>query len=275
MSDLATIHSIWRYSHIGIGFLGLITFWIPVFAKKGSRLHINAGRVFVYSGYWVTITALASAVFVMVDPITFQTMRGATETDAAPFVDELRFLYSLLGFLAINVLGGLTLGVRVLRTKNEPEKLGSPGMKLLIALSGLTGLSLLIFGVWHMRTYGVFSGYLVSCIIGVLGILDCIGNFRFFANPRPTPKAWFYKHMECMLACGIGFHTAFLVFGASRYIPAEWLPGAFRLIPWVLPSAIGVPVIHYWVTSYKRKFGELEADGTADSTESSDAQSSG
>ena len=155
------------------------------------------------------------------------------------------------------------MGVRVVHTKRNPELLATWGLRTLIALGGVAGAALFAFGLWHMRTAGVGSRYMVCVFVGVLGVLDSMGGFRFLANPRPTPMAWWYKHMECMLACGIGFHTAFLVFGAGRLIPLEWLPGAMRLVPWILPTAIGVPAIVIWVRHYRRKFGELDAANAA------------
>ena len=53
MFDLETAHKIWRYSHVVVGTIGLVAFWIPVFARKGSRLHIRAGKLFVWCGYFV------------------------------------------------------------------------------------------------------------------------------------------------------------------------------------------------------------------------------
>jgi hypothetical protein len=62
--------------------------------------------------------------------------------------------------------------------------------------------------------------------------------------------------MECMLGAGIGFHTAFFVFGFSR-ISGVQLPGIAALIPWVLPSLIGIPATTLWIRYYKKRFGEL------------------
>jgi hypothetical protein len=68
--------------------------------------------------------------------------------------------------------------------------------------------------------------------------------------------AWWYKHMENMLGVGIGFHTAFLVFGMSRLFEVR-LPTPWQLLPWLLPTAIGLPAIAIWKRYYQRKFGEL------------------
>ena len=68
--------------------------------------------------------------------------------------------------------------------------------------------------------------------------------------------AWWYKHMEAMIGNGVAFHTAFLVFGARGVIGGV-LEGPLALLPWVLPTAIAIPALHFWIRSYKRKFGEL------------------
>ena len=44
------IHQILRWTHIAIGFTILVVFWIPVLSKKGGRLHIAAGKVYVALG---------------------------------------------------------------------------------------------------------------------------------------------------------------------------------------------------------------------------------
>ncbi|MEO1370115.1 MAG: hypothetical protein AAFX50_23275, partial [Acidobacteriota bacterium] len=49
-----------RWSHVIVGFVGLVAFWFPVFARKGGALHRRAGAVFVWSGYWVTGSAALS-----------------------------------------------------------------------------------------------------------------------------------------------------------------------------------------------------------------------
>jgi hypothetical protein len=43
-------------------------------------------------------------------------------------------------------------------------------------------------------------------------------------------------------------------------MPAAALPGAWALLPWILPTLIGIPMMQKWIRYYKRKFGELESD---------------
>ena len=67
--------------------------------------------------------------------------------------------------------------------------------------------------------------------------------------------------MECMLVAGIAFHTAFLVFGARSLLGGSLIEGSWSFLPWVLPTAVGLPAVHFWTRFYKKKFGELPARG--------------
>ena len=44
--------------HVATGFVGLAAFWVPIFARKGGRLHVRAGRVYAYCAYVVTVSAV-------------------------------------------------------------------------------------------------------------------------------------------------------------------------------------------------------------------------
>ena len=78
---------------------------------------------------------------------------------------------------------------------------------------------------------------------------------KFVRRSRPTHMDWWYKHMQCMLVSGIIFHTALAITISIRLVHQGLLDGPAALIPWVLPTAVGVPVIFVWILSYMRKFG--------------------
>ena len=48
--------------HAAIGFVGLAAFWIPIFTRKGGGSHIRFGRVYAWSAYVVTLSAVAASV---------------------------------------------------------------------------------------------------------------------------------------------------------------------------------------------------------------------
>ena len=98
---------------------------------------------------------------------------------------------------------------------------------------------------------------MIPVALGTLGIAGYFEERRFLANPRPTPMAWWYKHMEGMIGSGIAFHTAFLVFGGQRLFGGALMQGSWSFLPWILPAALGIPALQIWTRHYKRRFGEL------------------
>jgi hypothetical protein len=59
---VGTFQAVLIWIHILAGSLGLLVFWIPIFARKGSKLHICLGKVFVYCSYLVGLSALVISV---------------------------------------------------------------------------------------------------------------------------------------------------------------------------------------------------------------------
>ena len=49
------------WAHVATGFVGLAAFWVPVFARKGGRAHVQAGRVYTYCAYIVTLSAVTAS----------------------------------------------------------------------------------------------------------------------------------------------------------------------------------------------------------------------
>lgn len=267
MLDLDVIHRAVRLSHVCVGFVGLALFWIPVFARKGGPLHIRTGRLFVYCAYYVGVTGLMASIWALVHPASFfgdpALQRVAPEQ--VPYEREsARFLFSITGFLALLILAGTVFGVRIVRTRDDHARLASPLVLTLVIALGVWSLALTVYGAssllacyagWHWLPAEAAGRYWINAILGVVGVSGVAGDLRYMLRPRATPMAWWYKHMECMLGAGIGFHAAFFVFGTWRLLRIE-LQGAWQLVPWLLPFAVGVPAMALWIRYYERKFGE-------------------
>ena len=170
---------------------------------------------------------------------------------------DLRFFFSLLLFLGLVLLRSVHMGRRLITTRRNPAALGSLPLKALMLVTAIVAAGLALFGAIHVPSAGLSSRYVISVFLGLLGLADVRNDWRFVANPRPTPMAWWYQHMGCMLGAGIAFHTAFLVFGARQWFGLKLFGGPLALISWVLPSAVGIPAISIWIRSYRRRFGDL------------------
>ncbi len=249
-----TIHGVLRWMHISMGFLGLATFWIPAFAPKGGRVHIAAGKVFSLCAYTVALTALGSSSWVLIHPSSWV---GEPVTLSQIPADDIMFV-AILGLLAIFLLQGVENGVRAVRTKRQPEIFAGTRLRSLNLAQVSASVSVFVFGAYHIARGGS-AMFWIPVALGAAGVADFVENRKFFANPRPTPMAWWYRHMDGMVGSGIAFHTAFLVFGARTLFGGALIQGTWSFLPWILPTALGLPALHFWTRYYKRKFGELPA----------------
>jgi len=49
--------SIFLTIHISAGFTSIVLFWLPMLSKKGGKLHVKSGKIYVYAMWVVVITA--------------------------------------------------------------------------------------------------------------------------------------------------------------------------------------------------------------------------
>jgi len=237
-----------RWGHIVVGSAGLVAFWIPLFAKKGGRLHIRGGKVFEYAAYFVTGTAIFNSFGRMITAL----VGGATLAENREAFGFLIFL----GYLGIVVLASVRQAVRVAQVKKDVSALKTP-FHLGLAVAGIIGSVTVI-------AYALLAWSSVSVVLLALspiGIMQGLGMLRFIYDPPPERMSWWYAHMGNMLGAGIGFYTAFAVFGSSRLFDIT-LTGALNFVPWILPAALGIPANVIWERYYRRKFRDLPRKGS-------------
>ena len=226
--------------HVAAGFVGLAAFWIPVFARKGGRVHVRAGLVYTWCAYVVSVTAVVVAAG-----------RIATHLSQGVGVTERPDLYGFplfLGYLGVTTLAMVRQAMRVVATRPAPEELRTPFHEALAWASIAGSLVVIAFAL------GVWSG-LSPVLLGLspIGLFTGRGMLRLMHNPGAEHMRWFYSHMGSMLGGGIAFHTAFFVFGAQRLFAYE-IAGPLGILPWILPAVIGIPAIVIWTRYYRRKF---------------------
>jgi hypothetical protein len=239
---LEIIENFARVVHIGFGFLGLAAFWVPIFAKKGARIHRTAGQLFVYSAY-VVLGAAALALMVHLAGLVLE---GQTPSDQPMFYGFIVFL----AYLTIVTFVTVRHGTALLRHKRDPEALGTP-LNVSLAVMAIASSAAIIF---YAMVYDPPIRVLLFAL-SPIGLLTGTGILRYIRAGAVSPRVWWYEHMGAMLGAGIAFHTAFAVFGATRLFDVG-LTGALSVVPWVAPAAIGIPATAIWTRYYRRKFGE-------------------
>ena len=105
-----------------------------------------------------------------------------------------------------------------------------------------------------MVVLGFATGRIVFLALSPIGFLIGLGNLGFARTPYPTPMTWWYEHMRSMIGGGVAFHTAFFVLGAGRLLGISM--DGWGVLPWLLPTIVGIPASAIWVRYYRRKFGE-------------------
>ena len=233
-----------RWAHIVIGFTGLTAFWLPVFARKGGQTHKKAGRVFEWAAYFVA----GSAIFNALGRLGAALVGGATLAGNEGSFGFLIFL----AYLGTVTLASVRHGVKSVRNKDFATLRTGPHMAL--AIASLVGSAVVIgyaLLVWTDLSF-------VLLALSPVGLLQGRAMIVQMTQPQSQRMVWFYSHMGNMIGAGIAFHTAFAVFGAGRIFQFE-LPGAWQIVPWVLPAAIGIPSNLVLETKYRRKFNEPRA----------------
>lgn len=217
-----------RWLHIISGFTALLVFWIPIVTKKGRKLHIRSGWVFVMAMTSVAITAFFMGVYRL-------TWDAGSDPDAIPFSWFLLFIAILSGATA-------SYGIRVLRFKRR-----TASHRQLIDL--LFPTLLVIYSI-SISIYGWMIDFTLLKYFPVVGLFLGCTQLQYWLSKPKRKSHWVVEHIVGMLSCSIATVTAFTVFGAPRWLQVE----VVSLIVWFLPTIIFVPLIIGFSTYYAKKF---------------------
>ena len=226
--------------HVVAGFVGLAAFWFPVFARKGGRVHVVAGRVYAYCAYVVTLSAIVAAAG-RIASLRYMGIGVAEQPERYGFA-------VLLGYLGVVTFVMVRQGLRVLATRRTPEKLRTPVHEALVWASMSSSVIVVAFG---LAAWSDVSPILLG--MSPIGLFTGRRMLRLMRDPGGERMGWFYSHLASMLGGGIAFHTAFLVFGAQRLWAYE-IEGPLAIVTWILPTVVGVPAIVIWTRRYRRRF---------------------
>ena len=238
---MVIIHSLLLKLHILAGVVALLLFWLPMFSRKGSVLHRRSGRYYAYLMKAVALSGLVMTTLVWFDPVA---IKGAglmvdgqipqRKFDFLLLMNLFLFLLSLLTWVTIRHATGSLF----CKQNREPLKHWSyqaPVWLLLLVAP---------YAAWQGWQ---FTMPLVMVFAGI-SLVTCISILSYLHTKTVTANRWLIEHASAMIGSGIAAYTAFFAFG-GRALFAEFLTGHWIMLPWLLPSLIGVPVT-FW---FKRR----------------------
>jgi hypothetical protein len=210
--------------HVSTGAIGLLLFWVPVLGRKGGARHKAAGRWFNRLMLATAATAIAMALLNLHDP-----------AGTHPHIKDADFTRNIFGWMML-YLGVLTVnltlyGWNALLNRRDHalhRSTANLGLQaLLLALSLNTAIRGLIFG----------QPLMVG--ISAIGFATVGTNLAFMLRARPAPVYALREHVKGLIGTGISVYTAFLAFGAVRFVPELALhPGL-----WAIPLVVGLGII--------------------------------
>ena len=231
--SLNDFREISRPLHIGFGFFVLALFWVQIFSKKGSPFHVAAGRLF----YWAGMAIVATASF-GVTAVLAHAWSGDNDVELS---DSRVAAVFFLGYLTIIAFVILEKGRSAIRFRGP-----SPGWRAAFAYAraGLAisaSVALIAYAISFRPTNAI-----LLFALSPLGLFIFLETLSFQRKGNDYPQRWIVEHLDGMLGAGIAFHTAFLVFGASRFMDPLFAGSPLQLVPWILPTLIGVPAGAIW-----------------------------
>ncbi len=226
-----TPFAILRAIHIGFGVVALVTMFIPLFAKKGSRVHVRAGRIYVCAMGLLAATGVPLA------------LRGAFDPNPAHRASSF-FLF----FIALLAANNAWLGVRVLRTKRRTE----PSR----ALVDLAPPLVLIAGAIGIFALGVSRGVVLHVFFGMLGTSLGVGQLKAWLKQPTGPRDAILRHIGAMGVSCIVTMTAFTVTNARHLGAAVYNP-----IVWIAPAVVGAGAIFLAQRRWRARLAPRGNDG--------------
>lgn len=241
---MQVIQSLFVGIHVFAGFIGLVSFWVPVLTRKGGKHHKLFGKVFKYCAY-VVLAAASLAILLRLPQMM------ATNYDDQFEVVALSF-YVFLSYLIVVVFISLRHGFAVLEHKSDITELNNTMNNALANVAMASSIVLIAYAIIVSPLNQILL-YALSPI----GVFTCLDIKTAIRNKHNYKKAWLYEHLGSLLGTGIAFHTAFAVFGAGQIFNFNF-SGFVQVIPWITPALVGLPAISIWTRVYKQKYGELD-----------------
>lgn len=240
IETLFDLRSLTVLIHIAAGAVVLALFWAQVFSRKGSPMHVTAGKIY----YWAGMVVLLFAAYGVIVVITRAMLAAGPEVISDPYFSAVVFL----GYLTVVTFAVLEKGRSAIRFRGP-----SPGARAVFAwlralFSAAASLALIAYALIYQPPNAI-----LLFALSPIGLMVAHETLSFQRNGNSYPQRWVAEHMDGMFGSGIAFHTAFFVFGANRVFEPLLADTPLQLLPWVLPTLIGVPATEIWKRRMRRE----------------------
>lgn len=218
-----TFRAITKPIHIGLGAVILATGIAQIIMRKAGRTHRKIGALY----FWCMF-------------ISFLTSFPASVHDSRHFL-------SLVGLFSIWLA---FTGMRMAQIKIAPR------FKMIDRVSATLFFFANLVMIGFVLYLFLTSNTQYAIILGVFSGIFAMGAFPDFYflmiknNPEHlvTRQRWIYTHIGRMIGSFIAATTAFLV---------NVQPFGNNIINWLLPSALGVLLIRFYIRKYKKQYGKI------------------
>ncbi|WP_337879265.1 hypothetical protein [Rheinheimera sp.] len=229
-------------THIILGTAALLLFWWPVLSKKGSAVHRRTGHYYSLCMHSVAASGIVMTLLVWGAPLAAKPelmARALTEPQLYQrLMDQNSFLF-LLSLLTWVTIRHAQLALKTRQDRRLLRHWAVLGpVLLLVAVSAAV-----------LRQQGAYQPLVL--VFSLISLGTAAGILRYTFARNTTANAWLVEHAVAMLASGIAAYTAFSAFG-GRVLLSSLLQGYWQMLPWLLPTLIGLPAI-FW---YRRKLNQ-------------------
>jgi uncharacterized membrane protein len=213
------LHRILVLVHVICGFSALSTGLLAMLTRKGGRAHRLNGKIYFILMTIVCATAMAVGML---------------------------FNQWFFFFLAFISFESAARGYRILYRKQGGEAQPPSLIDWLLVLVNL-GMSAGLIG-WGIRMLFAANLFgIVALVFGSLGVFVSVKYYTTFRNAAPDKSHWLRLHINGMGVSYIAAITAFLVNNDN------WFPFLPSIVLWLLPTAVGVPLILRVMRNYRSR----------------------
>ncbi|MEM9739148.1 MAG: hypothetical protein AAF829_04705 [Pseudomonadota bacterium] len=216
--------------HIVTGAVGLVTFWIPVAGRKGSRVHRKGGTIFTAMMLITGSFAVGMSVCTLVAPIeTHPHLAHHPDLGSVAMIRAIfGWMMLYLAILTVNLAWYGWLCVRHKRAREKGRSWHNLGLQALLLIAAANC-------AWH----GLNVGMPLMGLMSVVGFATVATNLYYLYKPAPDAMEWLAEHIKALIGAGISVYTAFFAFGAVRFLPEAALTPAL----WSAPLIVGLGLI--------------------------------